>query len=176
MLPALDTLGGPALGVELENLTYQLAVSGPTFAGRDIFAPAAAFLAGGGPLGELGPALDLESLVRLPAPVCRRRGNALEVEVIVDRPATCSWPPAPTTSARPPCSKNDRGQSPYNEPTSGGHRRALGRPGRPHLWRPRLGRAGSARRFVRLPGAAPERRQGRPVGHPERTWCGSNRQ
>ncbi len=55
MLPALDTLGGPALGVELENLTYQLAAPGPTFAGRDIFAPAAAFLAGGGPMGELGP-------------------------------------------------------------------------------------------------------------------------
>ena len=52
MLPALDTLGGPALGVELENLTYQLAAPGPTFARPDIFAPAAAFLAGGGPWGN----------------------------------------------------------------------------------------------------------------------------
>jgi S-adenosylmethionine hydrolase len=86
MLPALDTLGGPALAVGLENRAYQLAAPGPTFAGRDIFAPAAAFLAGGGPLGELGPALDPESLVRLPAPVCQRHGNVLEVEVTwVDR-------------------------------------------------------------------------------------------
>ncbi len=86
MLPALDALGGPELAVELENPAYQLAAPGPTFAGRDIFAPAAAFLAGGGPIGELGPAFDPGALVRLPAPVRRRRGDALEVEVTwVDR-------------------------------------------------------------------------------------------
>jgi S-adenosyl-L-methionine hydrolase (adenosine-forming) len=86
MLPVLDILGGPEIAVELQNPEYQLAAPGPTFAGRDIFAPAAAFLAGGGQIGELGPALHPEALVRLPAPVCRRRGGALEVEVTwVDR-------------------------------------------------------------------------------------------
>jgi S-adenosylmethionine hydrolase len=86
MMPALDALGGPALAVELENATYQLPSPGPTFAGRDIFAPAAALLADGGEIESLGPLLDLQTLARLPPLVCRKAGDALEVEVAwVDR-------------------------------------------------------------------------------------------
>jgi S-adenosylmethionine hydrolase len=69
--PAFDTLPGPAEAVELEDRGYWLAAPGPTFAGRDIFAPAAAALATGATLSELGSAIDPASLVRLPAPVCR---------------------------------------------------------------------------------------------------------
>jgi S-adenosylmethionine hydrolase len=42
-------------------------VSGPTFDGRDVFAPAAAHLAQGGDPGALGPAIDPSTLVLVPA-------------------------------------------------------------------------------------------------------------
>jgi S-adenosyl-L-methionine hydrolase (adenosine-forming) len=86
LVPALEALGGPALAVELENPTYQLASPGPTFAGRDIFAPAAAYLVGGGDIGALGRQVDPGTLARLPPSVCRERDGAYEVEVTwVDR-------------------------------------------------------------------------------------------
>ena len=56
----------------------------PTFHGRDLFAPAAAFLACGGALEELGPQLD--ALVELPLPRPRAEGARLAGEVLhVDR-------------------------------------------------------------------------------------------
>jgi S-adenosyl-L-methionine hydrolase (adenosine-forming) len=102
LLPALDLLGGAVLAVELEDAAYQLPspgpplsalpssgslARGPTFAGRDIFAPAAAHLAAGGVLGALGREVSTGTLVRLPVPVFRQAPDgALEVEVTwVDR-------------------------------------------------------------------------------------------
>ncbi len=102
LLPALDLLGGAVLAVELEDAAYRLPPSGPaspglasprspargpTFAGRDIFAPAASHLAAGGALGALGREVSIETLVRLPVPLYRRAPDgALEVEVTwVDR-------------------------------------------------------------------------------------------
>ncbi len=86
LMPALEMLGGPARAVELENPAYQLASPGPTFAGRDIFAPAAAHLAGDGDIGALGRDVDLGTLACLPPPLCRERNGGLEVEVTwVDR-------------------------------------------------------------------------------------------
>ncbi len=80
--PAVDALGGPSACVELEDRGYWLPAPGPTFAGRDIFAPAAARLAGGAQLSELGPPIAPETLVRLPPPVVRHREDgALEAEV-----------------------------------------------------------------------------------------------
>ena len=80
--PAIDALGGPSACVELEDRGYWLAAPGPTFAGRDIFAPAAARLARGAKLSELGPPVAPETLVRLPPPVVRHREDgALEAEV-----------------------------------------------------------------------------------------------
>jgi S-adenosylmethionine hydrolase len=50
------------LGVEgavaLESLAHRREPVAPTFHGRDLFAPAAAHLAGGGALADLGPAVD----------------------------------------------------------------------------------------------------------------------
>lgn len=84
--PAVDERGGAGAVVDLVNPAYQLASPGPTFAGRDIFAPAAAFLADGGHIGDLGRSVDPETLVRLPLPVCRRQNGWLEVEVTwIDR-------------------------------------------------------------------------------------------
>lgn len=62
-----------------------------TFDGRDVFAPAVAALCEGTPVGDLGPALAPEELVRVPAPVCEVRrsgdgGRVIRAEVTwVDR-------------------------------------------------------------------------------------------
>lgn len=53
---------------ELANPAYALESISRTFHGRDLFAPAAAHLANGVPLEELGPPIDPESLVALDLP------------------------------------------------------------------------------------------------------------
>ena len=58
----------------------------PVFHGRDIFAPVAGHLAGGGRLAEVGPSIDPLTLVRLPEPEVRSLDAALVGEVVhVDR-------------------------------------------------------------------------------------------
>jgi S-adenosylmethionine hydrolase len=49
---------------ELTNPVYQLPLQSSTFHGRDIFAPAAAYLAKGIALSELGPNIPLEQLIK----------------------------------------------------------------------------------------------------------------
>jgi S-adenosylmethionine hydrolase len=66
--PAVDALGGPRLVVELQDRGYWSRAPGPTFAGRDIFAPAAALLAAGGDPLQLGAPIDAADLVRLAPP------------------------------------------------------------------------------------------------------------
>jgi hypothetical protein len=79
---ALDGAGWTA--VSLTAPEYRLAEVGRTFHGRDVFAPAAAYLAAGVPLERLGPALT--DPVRLPRPRCRLEDGALVGEVLgVDR-------------------------------------------------------------------------------------------
>jgi hypothetical protein len=51
-------IGGADRAVSLTNDEYHLASPGPTFAGRDIFAPAAGYLAAGVPLTDLGEEID----------------------------------------------------------------------------------------------------------------------
>jgi S-adenosylmethionine hydrolase len=51
--------------VTLANTRYRLSQVSSTFHGRDVFAPAAAYLALGVGLSEFGPAIDPASLVRL---------------------------------------------------------------------------------------------------------------
>jgi S-adenosyl-L-methionine hydrolase (adenosine-forming) len=62
LAPAVAMLGGPVRIVALEDPQYQLVSPGPTFAGRDIMAPAASYLASGTPIGALGPEVDAASL------------------------------------------------------------------------------------------------------------------
>ena len=86
LAPAVAMCGGATRAVELVNPAYQLPAPGPTFAGRDVFAPAAAHLCRGVPLGELGPDLDLGSLWPGVVPLPRLAGGRLEAEVLwVDR-------------------------------------------------------------------------------------------
>jgi len=71
LAPAVAMIGGARRVVSLTNEEYQLASPGPTFAGRDVMAPAAGFLAAGVDLAELGDEIDPVSLtpglVSLPA-------------------------------------------------------------------------------------------------------------
>lgn len=68
LLPAAERFGGVVEAHELANPAYALESVSRTFHGRDLFAPAAAHLAVGVPLGELGPPIDPEALVRLEVP------------------------------------------------------------------------------------------------------------
>ena len=64
LAPAVAMVGGAGRAVELDNPEYHLPqVAGATFAGRDIFAPAAAHLCNGVDLAELGTELDTDLLM-----------------------------------------------------------------------------------------------------------------
>jgi S-adenosylmethionine hydrolase len=67
LLPAAERAGIADVR-ELANPAYALETISRTFHGRDLFAPAAAHLANGVPLTELGPPLDPDALVRLDLP------------------------------------------------------------------------------------------------------------
>jgi len=86
LAPAVSMVGGAGRAVELTEETYQLPAPGPTFAGRDVFAPVAAYLAQGVDLAEFGPAVDPLSLRPGLVPLPRVEGDALATEVLwVDR-------------------------------------------------------------------------------------------
>lgn len=70
--PAAEALGGVSRVVHLQDRGYWLPAPGPTFAGRDIFAPAAAQLALGAAVSDLGADVAPESLVRLAVPLVTR--------------------------------------------------------------------------------------------------------
>jgi S-adenosyl-L-methionine hydrolase (adenosine-forming) len=85
LLPAVERFGGIAAAHELANADYSLQPVSRTFHGRDLFSPAAAHLAAGVPLEELGPPLDPEQLVRVDVPEAevgqsRIRASALTVD------------------------------------------------------------------------------------------------
>jgi S-adenosyl-L-methionine hydrolase (adenosine-forming) len=65
---AAERLGGVEEAVELANPAYRLDPVAHTFHGRDVFAPAAAYLAAGVELSELGPAIPAGELVRIDVP------------------------------------------------------------------------------------------------------------
>jgi len=77
--------GRPVRAHTIDNPRYVAPLRSTTFHGRDVFAPAAAWVARGVPLAELGPpAGDLVALERCPAPIAS--ASAVEVPVvIVDR-------------------------------------------------------------------------------------------
>jgi S-adenosyl-L-methionine hydrolase (adenosine-forming) len=68
LMPAADVLGGVEEVHELANPEYALDSVSRTFHGRDLFSPAAAHLALGVALKELGPPVDPQALVRLDLP------------------------------------------------------------------------------------------------------------
>ena len=68
LIPAVEKFGGIAEAYELANPEYALDSVSRTFHGRDLFSPAAAHLALGVELAELGPPLAPDALARLDLP------------------------------------------------------------------------------------------------------------
>jgi S-adenosyl-L-methionine hydrolase (adenosine-forming) len=68
LIPAAEKLGGIADAHELANPDYALESVSRTFHGRDLFSPAAAHLALGVPIAELGPPIDPDALARIELP------------------------------------------------------------------------------------------------------------
>jgi S-adenosylmethionine hydrolase len=79
---AVAMVGGATRAVELVNPDYQLGRLGSTFDGRDIFAPAAAHLALGVDMGELGPEIEPTSLIPGLLPVVAVEDDVLTVEAL----------------------------------------------------------------------------------------------
>jgi S-adenosyl-L-methionine hydrolase (adenosine-forming) len=68
LVPAAEALGGVSQVALLTNERYQVHPVSNTFHGRDVFAPAAAHLAAGVELSELGELVDPSSLARAGLP------------------------------------------------------------------------------------------------------------
>jgi S-adenosyl-L-methionine hydrolase (adenosine-forming) len=86
LAPAAAILGGSRRAVELTNTDLHLVAPGPTFAGRDVFAPVAAHLANGMPLTEVGTEVDPAGLTPGVLPLSRVEDGAVIGEVLwVDR-------------------------------------------------------------------------------------------
>ncbi len=91
LAPAVAMAGGARRVVSIENPDYRLEAPGPTFAGRDVLAPAAGALANGTPVTELGPEIDPATLVPGLVPLPSRQDDGtIEGEVWwVDRFGNC---------------------------------------------------------------------------------------
>lgn len=79
LIPAADALGGIAEAILLTNDRYHMHPVSSTFHGRDVFAPAAAHLAAGLDISELGEDTDPTSLKQL---------TPMRVEANMDRKTT----------------------------------------------------------------------------------------
>lgn len=76
LAPAVAMVGGADLIISLEEPQFQLPAKGGTFAGRDIFGPAAAVLASDqAEIEDLGPVLDPGSIKPLLIPLAEPAGN-----------------------------------------------------------------------------------------------------
>ena len=73
--------GEPSRACSIDSESLGLASVSVTFHGRDLFAPAAAWLAGGGGLDRVGRAIDPAELVRLEFPAPERAGLAVRGHV-----------------------------------------------------------------------------------------------
>ncbi|MEE2769059.1 MAG: SAM-dependent chlorinase/fluorinase [Actinomycetota bacterium] len=82
LAPAVAMVGGATRAVSLTESAYQLPTVGRTFAGRDIFAPAAAHLASGVDLTNLGEEVDVAGLVPGVMPVSVIEADRIHAEVL----------------------------------------------------------------------------------------------
>jgi len=90
LAPAVAIAGGAIRAVVLDSTEFHLSTPGATFAGRDVFAPAAAHLCLGVDLDALGSPVDPALLVPGMVPLPREGPDALHTEVLwVDRFGNC---------------------------------------------------------------------------------------
>lgn len=79
LIPAAQALGGVSRAVTLTNERYQVHPVSNTFHGRDIFSPAAAYLAANTELGSLGEQVDLSTLKNFGLPGAEEIGDGKDV-------------------------------------------------------------------------------------------------
>lgn len=91
LAPAVAMAGGARTVISLDNPDYQLPAPGPTFAGRDVLAPAAGHLAAGVPFTDLGSPVDPATLVPglVALPEVRDDGTIVGEVWWVDRFGNC---------------------------------------------------------------------------------------
>jgi len=90
LAPAVALVGGATAAVDITNSSFRLDAPGPTFDGRDLFAPVAANLCAGVPLEEVGTPIDPALLTPAVIPVSAIEGETLVAEVLwVDRFGNC---------------------------------------------------------------------------------------
>lgn len=90
LAPAVAMVGGATRAVSLTNTDFHLPAPGPTFDGRDVFAPVAAALCTGVDIAELGEEVAVTSLVPGMIPVIREEDDGLVCDVLwVDRFGNC---------------------------------------------------------------------------------------
>lgn len=82
LAPAVAMVGGTTRAVALTNTDYHLPSPGPTFAGRDIFAPVAAALCAGADLEDVGELIDPNTLTPGILPVAREDDGDIIAEVM----------------------------------------------------------------------------------------------
>ncbi len=82
LAPAVAMVGGARRAVSLTNTDYHLPSPGPTFAGRDVMAPAAAHLCAGLELDLLGEPVDPLSLLPGIIPLTRQEDGKTVGEVL----------------------------------------------------------------------------------------------
>ena len=82
LVPACQALGGVERAVEITSPEVVLEPVSPSFHARDILCPAAAYLAAGMELEQLGPALDAATLTPLDLPEPLVEAGKIECEVI----------------------------------------------------------------------------------------------
>lgn len=82
LAPAVAFSGGAARAVSLTNTDLQIPSAGSTFAGRDIFAPAAAHLCTGVPLEDLGDPIPVASLMPAVVPSAEIHSDRILAEVL----------------------------------------------------------------------------------------------
>jgi S-adenosylmethionine hydrolase len=86
LIPAAERLGGIEAVRELANAEFALDNVSRTFHGRDLFAPAAAHLAKGVSIDELGPPLAVDALAQLDLPEPDVGENRIRATVLyIDR-------------------------------------------------------------------------------------------
>lgn len=83
-------VGGATAAADITNSPFRLDAPGPTFDGRDLFAPVAAQLCAGATLAEVGTPLDPALLMPAVIPVSEREGDTIVAEVLwIDRFGNC---------------------------------------------------------------------------------------
>jgi len=82
LAPAVAMAGGARRTVELTDAEYHLPAPGPTFAGRDVFAPAVAHLCAGVDIDQLGEPVDPLALVPGIVPLSRQEDGKVVGEVL----------------------------------------------------------------------------------------------